>query len=92
MPTPNIDPQSSQINGIVHQVDLVNRELTALVEERLVKVYLPTACEVVLRGERIKLRMIQLGDRVRVSYSDRDDLLVASAIEVHNMHLPIVPS
>lgn len=72
----------SEADAIVQHVDLINRELTALVEGVLVSIYAPPACDVVLRGERVKFRLVQPRDRVRVSYTQSDNTLIASAIEV----------
>jgi hypothetical protein len=71
-----------EAEAVIHRVDPVNRELAALVEGVLVTIDVPPACEVILRGERIKLRMVQPRDRVRVTYTEFDNSLVARAIEV----------
>ena len=68
--------------AVIHRVDPVNRELAALVEGVLVTIYAPPACEVILRGERIKLRMVQPRDRVRVTYTEAAGSLVAHEIEM----------
>ena len=59
-----------EAEAVIHRVDPVNRELAALVEGVLVTIDVPPACEVILRGERIKLRMVQPRDRVRVTYTE----------------------
>src|SRR3954463_3539411 len=66
-----------EAEAVIHRVDPVNRELAALVEGVLVTIDVPPACEVILRGERIKLRMVQPRDRVRVAYGEVADSLVA---------------
>ena len=71
-----------EAEAVIRRVDPVNRELAALVEGVLVTIDVPPACEVILRGERIKLRMVQPRDRVRVTYTEFDNSLVARAIEV----------
>ena len=76
-----------EAEAVIHRVDPVNRELAALVEGVLVTIYVPPACEVVLRGERVKLRMVQPRDRVRVAYTEVADALVAREIEVQPGHL-----
>jgi hypothetical protein len=73
---------------VIYRVDPVNRELAALVEGVLVTIYVPPACEVVLRGERVKLRMVQPKDHVRVTYTELADPLIARAIEVQPGHPP----
>ena len=71
-----------EAEAVIHRVDPVNRELAALVEGVLVTIDVPPACEVILHGERIKLRMVQPRDRVRVTYSESANSIVARAIEV----------
>ena len=71
-----------EADAVIHRVDPVNRELAALVEGILVTIDVPPACEVILRGERIKLRMVQPRDRVRVTYTESANPIVARAIEV----------
>jgi len=78
---------SLESDAVIHRVDSVNRELAALVGGVLVTIYVPPACDVVLRGERIKLRMVQPRDRVRVTYAEFANPIVASAIEVQPGHL-----
>src|SRR4051812_39024477 len=68
--------------AVVQRVDPVNRELAALVGGVLVNIYVPPDCEVVLRGERVKLRMVQPRDRVRVTCTELDGSLLAREIEV----------
>jgi hypothetical protein len=71
-----------EAEAVVHRVDPVTRELASCVEGVLVTIYVPPDCEVVLRGERVKLRMVQPRDRVRVTYTEFADSMVARAIEV----------
>jgi hypothetical protein len=68
--------------GVIHWVDPVNRELATVVEGVLVNIHVPLNCDVVLHGERVKLRMVQPSDRVRVTYTELADAIVARAIEV----------
>ena len=49
---------------------------------------MPPGCVVVLRGEQVKLRMVQPGDRVRVTYAEERDSLVARVVEAQPGHLP----
>jgi hypothetical protein len=76
-----------EAEAVIHGVDPVNRELAALVEGVLVTIYVPPTCDVILRGERIKLRMVQPRDRVRVTYTEFANPIVARAIEVLPGHL-----
>jgi hypothetical protein len=75
-----------EAEAVIHRVDPVNRELAALVEGVLVTIYVPPDCEVMLRGERIKLRMVQPKDHVRVTYTELADPLIARAIAVQPGH------
>lgn len=68
--------------GVVHRVDTVNRELTVLAGGDLVIFDVPVGCAIALHGERVRFRMVQPRDRVRVRYAWRCGLLVALAIEV----------
>ncbi len=70
-----------QTDGIVHVVDTINRELTALIGETLVSFDVPPGSRVVLRGEPVKLRLVQPGDLVRVTYAEVRDSLVARVVE-----------
>jgi hypothetical protein len=76
------DLHRRRASGTVEKIDLINRELSVLVDGQLTQFYVPTACPVFLRGERIKLRLVRCHDRVRVKHSARGDCIVADAIEV----------
>jgi hypothetical protein len=78
----------SQTDGIVQHVDPVSRELAALVEGVPVTFDIPPDCPVVLRGERVKLRMVLPRDLVRVTYADARDSLVARLVEVQSGQPP----
>jgi len=71
-----------ETGGVVYRVDPIDRELAALVKGILMIFYVPPSCSVVLRGERVKFRMVQPRDRVRVTYTEFLDGLVAHKIEV----------
>ena len=73
---------TTQAEAIVHRVNAVDRELTVFVAGSLVSFYVPPGCPVILHGERVKLRMVQPRDRVRVTCSEQRGSLVAHAIEV----------
>jgi hypothetical protein len=81
----NVD-SALEAEAIVRRVDPINRELAAQVNGVLVSIYVPPACDVMLRGERIKLRMVQPWDRVRVTYTQRANSMIASAIVVQSDH------
>lgn len=75
-----------EAEAVIHRVDPINRELTALIDGALATIYVPPACDVILRGERIKLRMVQPRDRVLVTYTPYANSMIASAIEVQSCH------
>ena len=72
--------------AVVHRVDPVNREVAALIDGLPVTIDVPPDCHVVLRGERVKLRMVQPGDRVRVTYTKLATSLVAREFEVQSAY------
>jgi hypothetical protein len=82
MQTPELRRPFSQTDAVVRRVDVVNRELTVRAGHALAVFDVPPGCAVLLRGERVKLRMVQPGDRVRVTYAPRRGSLVACAVEV----------
>lgn len=67
---------------IVHNIDPVTRELSAVVAGILISIYVPSNCDIVLHGERVKLRMVQPGDNVRVTYKGRGHCFIARHVEV----------
>jgi hypothetical protein len=71
-----------QRDGIVHAVDTVGRELSVLVGGAVVTFDVPPGCVVLLRGEPVKLRLIQPGDPVRVIYEEARGAAVARRVEV----------
>lgn len=77
-------------DGVVVQIDTLNRELVARLGKRLFRFDVPPDCEIRLRGERIKLRLVLPDDPVRVSYVESRGALVARAIEIQTA--PAAPS
>jgi hypothetical protein len=71
-----------EADAVVLGVDLVNRQLAALTAGVPVNIYVSPHCDVILHGERVKLRMVQPKDRLRVRYEQLADGLVAERIEV----------
>jgi hypothetical protein len=72
----------SPAQAVIHRIDLVNRELELLVGAVRMSVDVPPDCVILLRGEPVKLRMLQPGDRVEVAFRSRAGTAVARAIEV----------
>lgn len=82
MQKPGTQTSALQTDGVVHGVDTVNRELTVNTGGALATFDVPPDCAVVLRGERVKLRMVQPRDRVHVTYTRLRGFLVARTIQV----------
>lgn len=71
-------------DGIVRRVDPVGRDLEVVVAGTPVTFDVGPECAVTLRGERVKLRMVQPRDRVRVAYTDGPATLVATVVDVQS--------
>ena len=71
-------------DGVVVTVDPVNRELTVRFADGLRQVDVPPGCPVTLRGERVRLRLVQARDHVRVTCIDGRNSRVAALIEVRS--------
>jgi hypothetical protein len=71
-------------DGAVVRVDMVNRELTVHFADGPGVIDVPPGCPITLRGERVRLRMLQPGDLVRVTYTDRRGSWVAAVVEVRS--------
>jgi hypothetical protein len=69
-------------DGVVRRVDPVGREMDVLVAGTSVSFDVRPDCVITLRGERIKLRLVQPRDRVRVAFTECRGARVADAIEV----------
>jgi hypothetical protein len=81
----------ARADGVVVRVDTVNRELTVLFADGLRVVDVPPDCPIRLRGERVRLRMLQARDLVRVTYAAHPDSWVTSAVEVRSGLPPLEP-
>jgi hypothetical protein len=89
MRTPEMRDRSARIEGIVQRVDTVNRELTLVAEGATFVIDVPSDCPILLRGERVKMRMIQPRDPVRVTYAEGRDPRAACAVEVQPNSPPL---
>jgi hypothetical protein len=67
--------------GILQRIDLIDREVTVRQENGSVTYSVSSNCEVLLNGERVKLRMLQPRDRVRIAYRPRSEHLIALSVE-----------
>jgi hypothetical protein len=63
-------------------VDIVQREVMVLLPTGPTVFDVPCDCAILLRGEPIKLRVIQPGDQVRVTFTDCQVMKVARMLEV----------
>jgi hypothetical protein len=71
-----------RIDGFVRRVDPVRREVEVRAGDTTVSFDVRPDCVITLRGERVKLRLIQPQDRVRVAYTEAPGTLVATVVEV----------
>ena len=71
-----------EVEGIVHRVDPISRELDIHSAGVAINCDVPRDCPITLRGERVKLRLIQPRDRVRILLLESDGSRVAEVIEV----------
>ncbi len=70
------------LDGVVRRVNPVSREVEVHAAGTTVSIDVRPDCVITLRGERVKLRMIQPRDRVRVTYAEHQGTPVAAAVEV----------
>jgi hypothetical protein len=82
MQRPNAAQHLVEIEGVVRRVDPTGREVEVQIADTPISFDVRPDCVVTLRGERVKLRLIQPRDRVRVAYTERRGSRVADAIEV----------
>jgi hypothetical protein len=82
MQGPNVRRASEVIEGVVRRVDPVSREVEVHVADTPVSLDVRSDCVITLRGERVKFRLIQPRDRVRVKYIQHSGARVATTIEV----------
>lgn len=73
---------TASVRGTVQRTDLVGREITVLLPEGLRVFDVPSDCPILLRGEPVKLRLIQPRDQVRVAIACHQGRQVAQLLEV----------
>jgi hypothetical protein len=71
-------------DGVVVNVDSVSRELTVRFTDGMRQIDVPPGCPITLRGERVRLRLVQARDHVRVTYVECHNSRVASSIEIRS--------
>jgi hypothetical protein len=82
MQVPSDGRPSVHIDGVVRRVDPVSREVEVHAGDTTISIDVRPDCVITLRGERVKLRLIQPRDRVRVVYTEYQGARVADAVEV----------
>lgn len=70
-----------EITGIIRHVDTVTRDITVLSGGSHKLMDVPPDCSIILNGESVKLRLLQPGDHVRVTYMYRNDVCTARWID-----------
>lgn len=73
--------KQGEIDGVIRQVDAINRDMILLAGGRQELVDVPSHCSIVLNGETVKLRLLQPGDHVRIIYLDQNNIRTAQCIE-----------
>jgi hypothetical protein len=76
-----------EINGIIEQVDVMNREVRVLHEHRSERFDVPVDCLILLNDERVKLRLLQPTDPVTVQYVPQQGIPAARLIAVKSRTL-----
>lgn len=77
-----IDETSTQVaDGVLQRIDLIERAVTVRQEASALTFAVSPQCEILLNGERVKLRMLQPRDRVSVTYRDRGEGRTALSVE-----------
>lgn len=73
---------AERTQGAVQRVDTVGREISVLLPTGLAIFDVPPDCCILLRGEPVKLRMIQPGDQVRITVANHQGMLIAKLLDV----------
>ena len=71
-----------QVLGTIEEVDLLTREVTVALPEHTCVFDIPPGCPIVLHGERIKLRLVQPGDQVAITFLPRAELPIVKLLKV----------
>jgi len=80
--THRISREVERLQGVVQSVNVLDRDLTVSTGGRTTVFDVPSDCPVFLRGERIKLRLLQPRDSVSIAFVRRNERLVAQKVEV----------
>ena len=68
--------------GTVQSLDPLGREIVVLLPTGREVFYVPPDCPTYLRGERIKLRIAQPRDEVRVTFAEEEGVLSVKRLEI----------
>ncbi len=82
MQIPTSRQPTARLDGVVSRVDPVGRELDVRTAGSAVSFDVPPVCPVTLRGERVKFRLVQPQDHVRVAYTESGGRRIAEAVEI----------
>jgi hypothetical protein len=77
-----------EVEGMIQHIDATSRTLTLLVSGAAKELIVPPDCLIRVNGERVKFRLLQVGDRAVVGYSFVGETAFAHSIRVH--WLPLV--
>jgi hypothetical protein len=81
MRSPAIDSSVEFIQGTLQRIDIVCREVVVRIDGAWMCFDVPSDCAIFLNRERVKLRLLQPTDRVRVAYNDEQGRHRARVIE-----------
>jgi hypothetical protein len=82
MPLSNVEPEVQETAGVIQEIDLLARFVRVRVGGALVEFDVAGDCEVTLHGERVKLRLLQPGDPVRIGYTEEPERRLARLLWV----------
>ena len=71
-----------RVEGTVCRVNIISRELDLVTDGGRAVFDVPPDCAIILRGERVRLRMVQARDIVRVTYTVAAGQRAARTIDV----------
>ena len=77
MPLTNYEIEVQETAGVIEEIDLLARFVRVHVAGVLLDFDVAGDCVVTLHGERVKLRLLQPGDPVRVSFTEEADRRLA---------------
>jgi hypothetical protein len=77
-----IEPALLETRGVVQSVDVQRRELKLLSNNTVQAFDVPPDSAILLRGERVKMRLLQPMDEARIVYTRGTDALIARSIEI----------